>query len=396
MSRINNLIADLCPHGVEFRPLAGLGRRNSGTAMTAARMKTIRSDDGPIRIFAGGQTIADVAADAVPAKDVVWEPSIIVKSRGHIGFTFYERPFTHKSELWSYTLSDSNIIQKFVYYYMLTKVGELQDVARATSVKLPQLGVRDTDRLLIPVPPLEVQREIVRILDQFTELEAELKAELKARRRQYKHYRTEAFAFDPDTDLRWSTLGEVSAKVSSGGTPSSGRDAYYGGDIPWLRTQEVDFGSITSTSMTITDEGLKNSSAKWIPKHCVIVAMYGATAAKVAINEIPLTTNQACCNLQIDPKQAEYRYVFFWIASQYERLRGLGEGSQSNLNAKKVKDFPIPVPSIAEQRRVVALLDKFDALTNDLGIGLPAELTTRRQQYEYYRDRLLTFEEATA
>ncbi|WP_331715537.1 restriction endonuclease subunit S [Tessaracoccus coleopterorum] len=132
------------------------------------------------------------------------------------------------------------------------------------------------------------------------------------------------------------------------------------------------------------------------PKHCVIVAMYGATAAKVAVNEIPLTTNQACCNLQIDPEQADYRYVFYWIASQYERLKSLGEGSQSNLNAKKVKDFPIPIPPVEMQREVVTLLEKFDALVNDIGVGLPAELSARRKQYEYYRDKLLSFEEAPA
>lgn len=121
--------------------------------------------------------------------------------------------------------------------------------------------------------------------------------------------------------------------------------------------------------------------------------MYGATAAKVATNLIPLTTNQACCNLQIDPSVASYRYVFHWVKNQYQRLRGLGEGSQSNLNAKKVKSFPIPVPSLREQERIAADLDTFDALVNDLSSGLPAELNARRQQYEYYRDKLLTFKE---
>ena len=148
--------------------------------------------------------------------------------------------------------------------------------------------------------------------------------------------------------------------------------------------------------MTITDAGLKNSSAKWIPENCVIVAMYGATAAKVAINAIPLTTNQACCNLQIDPEVADYRYVFYWVANEYERLKAKGEGSQSNLNAKKVKDYPIPVPSLDRQREIVTTLENFDAITTNLSVGLPAELRARRKQYEYYRDKLLTFEELPA
>src|SRR5690606_19231270 len=141
-----------------------LGKRNKGTAITASKMKTI-GGGGPIRVFAGGQTVADVAEDAIPAKDVVRIPSIIVKSRGHIGFNYYERPFTHKTELWSYSIDDASVDQKFVYYYLLTQVEKLQALARATSVKLPQLSVRDTDTLRIPVPPLEVQREIVRVLD---------------------------------------------------------------------------------------------------------------------------------------------------------------------------------------------------------------------------------------
>ena len=146
--------------------------------------------------------------------------------------------------------------------------------------------------------------------------------------------------------------------------------------------------------MTITEAGFNNSAAKWIPANCVIVAMYGATAAKTAINSIPLTTNQACCNLEIDPLQANYRYVFHWLSNEYERLKALGEGSQSNLNAQKIKQYPIAVPPLEEQAHIVSILDKFDALVNDLSSGLPAEIQARRQQYEHYRDRLLTFKEA--
>lgn len=103
-----------------------------------------------------------------------------------------------------------------------------------------------------------------------------------------------------------------------------------------------------------------------------------------------------CCNLEVDPAQASVRYVFHWLSNEHLRLKSLGEGSQSNLNAQKVKSYPIAIPSLEEQERIVAILDKFDALLNDLSIGLPAEIEARRQQYEYYRDRLLTFEEAVA
>ena len=117
--------------------------------------------------------------------------------------------------------------------------------------------------------------------------------------------------------------------------------------------------------------------------------MYGATAAKVAMTSIPVTTNQACCNLIANDEIALPRYLFHWIASQYQQLKALGEGSQNNISASKVRKFLIPVPSLDSQRQIVDVLDRFDALTTSLTDGLPAEIEARRQQYAYYRDRLL-------
>lgn len=192
-------------------------------------------------------------------------------------------------------------------------------------------------------------------------------------------------------EVEWKKMSEVCKNICSGGTPLTSKAEYYDGNIPWLRTQEVDYCEIHSTLRNITQLGLENSSAKMIPANCVIVAMYGATAAKVAINKIPLCTNQACCNLEIDEKQALVRYVYQWICKQYEVLKAMGEGSQHNINAKKVKDFKIPIPSLEEQRRIVSILDRFESLTTSLQSGLPAEIAARRQQYEHYRDKLLTF-----
>ena len=112
-------------------------------------------------------------------------------------------------------------------------------------------------------------------------------------------------------DFRARSLGEICTRICSGGTPKSNISEYYNnGSIPWLNTKEVSFNRIRSTEKYITEEGLSNSSAKWISKNSVIVAMYGATAGKSAIAKIPLTTNQACCNLEVNPKVADYRYVY--------------------------------------------------------------------------------------
>jgi type I restriction enzyme S subunit len=157
-------------------------------------------------------------------------------------------------------------------------------------------------------------------------------------------------------------IGSICDKVCSGGTPKSTISEYYDGNIPWLNTKEVDFNRIDKTERCITELGLNNSSAKWIAANCVIVAMYGATAGKVAISTIPLTTNQACCNLQINPNKADYRYVYYFIKSRYQHLASLANGgAQQNLNAQQIKDFEILLPSLDAQKRIADILWELDS-----------------------------------
>ena len=238
----------------------------------------------------------------------------------------------------------------------------------------------------------EIQEKIVQKLDKMTEYVTELTSELTSRKKQYSYYRDKLLSFEDEVyQVEWKTLLDVSKKITSGGTPDRSNSLYYGGSIPWLRTQEVDFREIYDTELSITEEGLANSSAKWIEKNAVIVAMYGATAAKVGIAKIPLTTNQACCNIEVDEDIANYRYVYHWLTYNYEILKSMGQGSQSNINAGMIKTFKIPVPSLEIQSRIVQVLDNFDKVCNDLNIGLPKEIELRQKQYEYFREKLLTF-----
>ncbi len=155
-------------------------------------------------------------------------------------------------------------------------------------------------------------------------------------------------------------LSDLCARVCSGGTPTSSNSAYYGGRIPWLRTQEVTFNRIRDTEIKITEEGFQNSAVSWIPEKSVIVAMYGNSAGRSAINEIPL---QACCNLVIDANVADYRYVYYALLSNYESLKGRARGAaQNNLNAAQVKAFEIPCPPLAVQKRTGDLLASYDDL----------------------------------
>ena len=184
-------------------------------------------------------------------------------------------------------------------------------------------------------------------------------------------------------EVKWMTVEEISKNISSGGTPRSNVAAYYGGNIPWLRTQEVNFREIWDTGIKITEEGLNSSSAKYIPANCIIVAMYGATVGRVGINKIPLTTNQACANIEVNDNIAYYRYIYHYLSSQYEYIKSLGAGSQTNINAGIVKKIKVPIPPLYVQEEIVRVLDKFTTLE--------AELDCRKRQYEYYRNQLLSF-----
>ncbi len=162
--------------------------------------------------------------------------------------------------------------------------------------------------------------------------------------------------------MRFETysLGSLCSRITSGGTPKSTRQEYYDGDIPWLNTKEINFNRIRTTERCISQLGLENSSAKWISALSVIVAMYGATAGKVAVNFIPLTTNQACCNMEI-LEEADFRYVYYYLKWKYKELSSLANGgAQQNLNAQLIKEFPILLPSLAEQQSIADILWTID------------------------------------
>ena len=171
-------------------------------------------------------------------------------------------------------------------------------------------------------------------------------------------------------------LQTLCLRVVSGGTPSRAAPEYFdGGTIPWMKTGEVKRGFVYSTEEHITELGLENSSAKLIPSNSLIVAMYGDgdTAGNVAINKVPLTTNQACCNFVVDPAKADYRFLYYYLKGNYGNLVNLKlGGSQQNLNAATLKRFPVPAIPVPAQTKIAAMLSAYDDLiaTNQRRIAL--------------------------
>lgn len=402
MKSIDDLIAKYCPYGVEYKELWQLTiwdkkfneveRDKQPTTISyhyflADELEQMAVSGGTIKLLTTSPsnifTSEEIADDKISEGEIVSIPW-----GGYPHVQYYKGRFLTADNRIATSRDIKVLDNKFLYYIMANRTRTINSFYRGSGIKHPSMA--RVLNLPIPLPHIEIQREIVRILDDFTGLIDELEAELAARRKQYEQYRDRVLESDIGT-YKKVTVSDVCKNICSGGTPTAGNGKFYNGNIPWLRTQEVDWRDIVKTSLTITEEGLSNSSAKWIPANCVIVAMYGATAGKVAINRIPLTTNQACCNLEIDENVAEYKFVFYWLSYRYAQLKKLGQGTQSNINAAIVKKFPINLPSLQEQKRIVETLDKFDALCNDETSGLAAEIAARKKQYEYYRDKLLTF-----
>lgn len=386
MSRLAELIEQLCPDGVEYRALGDVAELKRGEAVT--RKEVV---EGQVPVIAGGRE----PAYYIDRSNRQGETIVIAGSGAYAGFvSFWDEPI-FVSDAFSIVVDRSVLQPRFVYHWLSGRQEAIHALKSGGGV--PHVYPKDVAKLRCPVPPLEVQREIVRILDQFTTLEAELEAELEARRTQYAHYRNHLLSYDSLAArgaVEMVNLGDVALRVVTGVTPQASNARYYeGGSNPWIRTQDVNFNRISVASEFVTDAAIDELPLKWVKANCVIVAISGASAGRSALLGIDAVTNQHCCNLEIDPKRADYRYVYYSIAARYNELRSLGRGARGDLNVSIIKSFEIPLPSVDQQSAVADLLDHFDALVNDITSGLPAEIAARRAQYEHYRDRLLSFPE---
>ncbi len=189
---------ELAKVGFEWKSLGEVLIRTKGTKITAGQMKELHKENAPLKIFAGGKTFALVDFDDIPQKDINTNPSVIVKSRGIIEFEYYDKPFSHKNEMWSYYSDNENILIKFVYYFLKSKESYFQQLG--SKMQMPQIATPDTDKFLIPIPPLSAQTKIVQILDKFDTLTRSisdgLPREIELRQQQYEYYREMLLGFE--------------------------------------------------------------------------------------------------------------------------------------------------------------------------------------------------------
>ena len=398
MSKLEELIQQYCPDGVEFHKVKEKYKRLKGTPITAGKMKEIATPSGPIKIFAGGKTIIDANEEDIPNANITRVPAVLVQSRGVIDVVYYDKPFTFKNEMWAYT-TDNQTSVKYLYYVLKNSIQVFRDAASGMG-SLPQISLGITEDFEIPIPPLPIQEEIVRVLDTFTELQAELQAELQKRLQQYNYYRDNLLSFEGRTDVEWKKLGEIATEWYRGAGIK--RDEVSEEGYPCIR-----YGEIHTTYNIWFDECVSHTDESQQPARKY--ADYGDILFAITSEDIPFVGNSVAYlgkerilvggDIVVMKHTQDPKYMSY-VLSTSDAVKQKGKGKVKSkvvhTNVPSLQEIVVPLPSLEEQKRISSTLDKFYSLLNDLKAGLPAEIEKRRQQYEFYRDKLLTFKRKEA
>jgi type I restriction enzyme, S subunit len=244
-----------------------------------------------------------------------------------------------------------------------------------------------------PEKSLAIQAEIVRILDTFTELTTELTTELAARKKQYNHYRDQLLSFE-EGDVEWKTLDEV-ASFRRGSFPQPyGNSEWYDGkgDMPFVQVADVaDFGFVLHKNTKQRISRLAQPKSVFVKTGTVIVSLQG-TIGRVAITQYDCFVDRTLAIFTSYKEEINKKYFAHQLRAKFEKEKEYARGSTlKTITKEEFSKFQIPIPPLAEQVRIVAILDKFDTLTHSISEGLPREIELRQKQYEYYRDMLLNF-----
>lgn len=363
---------------VEWRALGEVLVRTKGTKITAGKMKELHKNNAPIKIFAGGKTFALVDFDDIPQKDINHKPSIIVKSRGIIEFEYYDKPFSHKNEMWAYHSQNPNINIKFIYYFLKQNEPYFQKIG--SKMQMPQIATPDTDKFKIPIPPLSVQSQIVQILDAFTELNSQLTAELSMRQKQYQYYRDLLLSEHElaKVGFEWKSLGEVANYEQPTKYLVKSKD--YDDDF---KTPVLTAGKTFVLGYTNETNGIYQAS-----KNPVIIFDDFTTANKWVDFDFKAKSSAMKMISSVDENQFLLKYIYYWLNTLPS---GLVDGDHKRQWISNFANIKIPIPPLSVQSQIVAILDTFDTLTQSISEGLPKEIKLRQTQYEYYREQLLNF-----
>ncbi len=392
MSKLTELIEKLCPNGVEYHNL-----EDCCYILDNLRKPIRKSNRSNGKYpYYGANGIQDYVSDYIfdGTYVLVGEDGSVITKNGNPVVNWAS------GKIWvnnhAHIISEKNgVLLRFLFHYIQTL-----NVSFYIHGNIPKLTGKDFRILQIPTPPLEVQNEIVRILDKFTTLEDELKNELECRKQQYEYYRDKLLSFsDTDENVKWMTMGEIGTFIRGNGLQKK--------DFTEIGVPCIHYGQVytyygmfaNETKSFVSEEAAKKfKKAKYGD---VIIVCTSENVEDVCKCLVWLGDENVCVSGEtyIFQHNQNPKYIAYYLqtsAFQAFKKRNYTGTKVIRVHEDRLKKFVIPIPPIEEQKRIVEILDRFEALTTDICNGLPAEIKARQQQYEYYRNKLLTFKEKTA
>jgi type I restriction enzyme, S subunit len=359
MSKIQILIDELCPEGIGFGNLGDFSEIYTGTQLNKTKM----FDEGKYPVLNGGINPSgrydEYNEDA--------ETIAVSQGGASAGFVnFMREPFWAGAHCFIIKPIRKKVLNRFIYFILKQNQDKLMNAKLGAGI--PGLKRGELKSLKIPIPPISVQEEIVKILDHFTYLDLELKNELKARKKQYNYYRQKLLNYD---HLETKPIGDIVVNISSGKNKTKSKNGNY-----------PVYGS---TGIIGFSDSFNYTGKK------ILVARVGAYAGKVnrIDGEYDVSDNALIINLK-ENYDIDFMYYFLINENLNQYAKG---GGQPLITGKQLKELKVPIIPLSEQERIVEILNKFDTLVNDKPNGLPAEIAARKKQYKYYREKLLTFKE---
>lgn len=383
MKNLETLLQKLCPDGVEFVKLGEVCEIKTGKGITQKDC----SESSKYPVYSGGKEPMGYY------KEFNRNANTVTVSRvgAYAGFVNYVTEDFYLNDKCFSVLpqKDEDINSKYLYYKL--KALECSIINMQSGGGVPTINTKKVGSLEIPLPPIEVQTEIVRILDKFTSLEAELEMELEAeldcRKRQYEYYRDKLLSFDNEggQEVEWKKMSEVSFY------PKTRIDASELSDNSYIGVENLLKDKLGRTDFTVKPEG---SVIQFIEKD-ILIGNIRPYLRKIWKSDCKGGTNgDVLCIRVKEPSEVSPDYLFHILSSEKFFLYDIKKSKGAKMprgDKAAVMNFEIPIPSLEEQHSIVSILDRFESLTTSLQSGLPAEIAARRQQYEHYRDKLLTF-----
>ena len=395
MTHIEQMIQDMCPDGVEWKTLGEVCKTSMGEFVK----KDKQNPNAPYPVYNGGSTNTGFYDDYNTEAN-----KVIISARGAAGFVNkVEVPFWAGNSCHVIDVIDNKLNWRFLYYYL--KNHEYELIAnQQKGGGVPAVSKKQIEAIEIPLPPLEIQKKIVECLDKFSALAAELQAELQMRRKQYEYYRTQLLTphsdcnsadNTDDCNWEWKTLGEVGEMIKGSGIQKSdfveeGKPCIHYGQV------HTYFGTFAHKVKSYIPEKMYDKCKKAHTGDLIIattsedVEACCKATAWLGEEDVAVSGDAHIYRHTQNPKYMAYLFQTEMFAQQ---KRKCATGAKvTRVHGDNMLKFRFPLPSLAEQARIVSILDRFEALTTSLSDGIPAEQAAQQKRYEYYRDLLLTFD----